>query len=283
MSDLPGNLATPILISDWVNAALANPDPLWLLPGFVPSMSLVILSGRPKLSKKSWWGYLAAMSMASGLATGPFKPSGTYPILYINKEGADAATAHRFKALERAHGVPLSAMPLYFMQRSGFFLDEPVHLKEMVHFVTTNAIKCVFIDTFAKCFRGDENNARDVGAALRGVEKFRDAGASVVLVHHIKKAKTELVGGIPDPDAGLRGSSALAGAYDNIISIQDLEIEGELTTWAIVGGKYLDFEGYAQHWDIKQDADKNPITAKLTFDGPQELPQIDEAKGRYGK
>src|ERR1700731_2668523 len=105
MTELTGNLATPVLIGDWVTDALNNPAPLWLLPGFIPAQSLVLLSGRPKLSKKSWWGYLAALSMSTGQATGPFRPNGVSPCLYINKEGADQATAHRFKALEVGHNV----------------------------------------------------------------------------------------------------------------------------------------------------------------------------------
>ncbi len=286
MIELPNNLSVPVLIGDWVDAALASSVPLWLLDGFVPAQSLVVVSGRPKLSKKTWFSYLAAMSMSSGQPVGPFRPANAVGVLYINKEGADQATAHRFKALCAGHGMSLAGMQLHFMQRAGFFLDEPRHLKEMCAYITAHNIKCVFIDTFAKCFRGDENNARDVGAALRGVEKFRDAGSSVVLVHHIKKAKVELIGGIPDPDAGLRGSSALAGAYDNIISIQDLEIDGNLETWAVVGGKYLDFAGYQQEWTIKQDAEKNANFAKLVFDGPQALPVVDDTnkKGsRYDK
>lgn len=264
------------LIGDWTSEVLASPDNVWLVPNFIPKQGLVLVSGRPKLSKKSWFCYLLSFSMSTGVKVGPFTPERACGVLYLNKEGADKAVAYRFLALAKSHGLELNQSLLRFWQRSGLFLDNKDHIFELCKIIHKYKIECVFIDTFPKCFQGDENNARDVGAALRGVEKLRDAGASVVLVHHIKKAKVDTIGGIPDPDAGLRGSTALAGAYDNIVSIQDLSVADSLETWAIVGGKYLDFVGYRQEWDIQSDKDGNPCQAKMTFDGPQELPVIDE-------
>lgn len=274
----------PRPLSLWVPEALANPEPDWILPGFIPAQGLVIVAGRPKIAMKSWFAYLAAMSAASGIHAGPFLPTKRTNVLFYSREGAPGPIAHRFKSIEAGHGISIDMCEnLFFVQNGAFFLDEPAHLRRAMKFIEEHKIELVCIDTFARSFRGDENNARDVGAALRGVEKFRDAGAATLLVHHLGKTKPTLVGGEPDPDAGLRGSSALAGAYDNIVSIQELEVEGEKELWGIVGGKYLPFGGYEYGWEIRQDEKLNPNWARMCMsDAPKELPQIEpEQKARY--
>ncbi len=89
------------------------------------------------------------------------------------------------------------------------------------------------------------------------------------MVHHLAKRKIQGAGGTPDPDAGLRGSSALAGAYDNIISIQQVELDGGAEMIAVVGGKYVDFGCYSCEWKI------DATGARLTMEGPEELPVLD--------
>jgi RecA-family ATPase len=274
MSELIHPIPKPLPL--WVADTLASPDPQWIVPGFIPAQGLVIIAGRPKIAKKSWMAYALAMAAASGKPVGPFLAPQRTNVLFYSREGAAGPIAHRFNAIERAMGPALAQCDnIFFVQNGAFFLDEPLHIKGCLKFIAENRIGLVVIDTLAKSFRGDENNARDVGAALRGVEKIRDAGAATLLVHHLGKSKIQAIGGVPDPDAGLRGSSALAGAYDNIISIQQLEVDGESEVWAVVGGKYLDFHGYKQDWEITQDKDKNPNYARLDLEGPQELPVVE--------
>lgn len=275
----------PEALNSWVERTLLDPEPQWIIPGFIPAQGLVVVAGRPKIAKKSWFAYLAAMSAASGKHVGPFKPQNRTNVLFYSREGAPGPIAHRFKSIERGMGITMSdCSNMYFVQNGAFFLDEPAHIKRTLKFIEERQIGLVCIDTFARSFRGNENDARDVGAAMRGVERIRDAGAASLLVHHLGKTKQMAIGGEPDPDAGLRGSSALAGAYDNIVSIQELEVEGSKELWAIVGGKYLPFEGYLYDWEISQDEKLNPLVAKMSMsDSPQELPQMDapEQKARY--
>ena len=68
----------------------------------------------------------------------------------------------------------------------------------------------IIIDTLARCFvGGDENSARDMGLFIHGVEAVKRAtGAAVLVVHHTGKNER----------SGARGSSALMGAADTMIS-----------------------------------------------------------------
>ena len=263
-------MPTVVPLPVWVDTTLKSPEPDWILPGFVPAQGLVIIAGRPKIAKKSWLAYAMAMSAASGMETGPFKPSKRTNVLFLSREGAPGPIAERFLLLEPGLGIPLHKCDnVYFAQNGAFFLDEPAHVKWLLTLIHSLNIGMVVIDTLARSSRGDENSARDMSAVMRGVEKIRDAGAATILVHHLSKTKIQGVGGYPDPDAGLRGSSALAGAYDSIVSLQQLEIDGESEMWAIVGGKYQDFIGYKLDWKI------DGTSAQLICGEAEPLPQMD--------
>lgn len=264
----------------WVDAQLSSSEPPWLLPGFVPREGLTVIVGRPKLAKKSFLMGLIMMSIGSGLELGPFKPEGAHPVWIISREGTGPMVAKRFHVMSKCYDVDMHTflMNSWMHQNGSFFLDDPKYIRDAVSFITLNGIKCVAIDTYAKSFQGDENGTRDTGVALRGIDKMREAGASVILVAHATNKRTmPSLGGYPDPDMGIRGSSAMAAAYDQIINIQELVVNKTFGTWAIVGGKYMDFVAYEQHWDIRHDGteEKNLVYAKLeTFDGPQERPYI---------
>jgi RecA-family ATPase len=264
-------LFSPKRLPDWVAETLASPEPDWLIPGFIPAQGLVLISGKPKRSRKSWLAYLMSMSLASGRHTGPFKPGTAQPVLYCNLEGAPGPTAQRFPMLDAGHGIPLEeCRDMHWVHNGGgIFLDNPESVAAICHYILEHRIKLVCFDTFARSFTGDENSSQDVGKAMRGLEKVRDAGAAVMLVTHLNKSKPTLIAGQPDPDASIRGSSAIAGAYDVHLSIQTFGVEDEPLTYLFAGGKYSDWQSYEQRWAFSESA------AKLSLQGPAEMPTIE--------
>jgi hypothetical protein len=74
----------------------------------------------------------------------------------------------------------------------------------------------IVIDTFARALMGgDENSAQDVGAFNNAVEMLiEETGACVMIIHHSGKNKA----------AGARGSSALLGAIDTEIEVDNKQI-----------------------------------------------------------
>jgi hypothetical protein len=69
----------------------------------------------------------------------------------------------------------------------------------------------VVIDTLARSMLGgDENTARDMGAAVAAAERIRDVcGCCVLIVHHVGK----------NVDAGMRGHSSLLGGVDTTVEL----------------------------------------------------------------
>ena len=73
----------------------------------------------------------------------------------------------------------------------------------------------IAFDTLARCLRGDENSAKDMGGLNAAIAALIEAtGCCALLVHHSGK----------DASRGARGSSALLGALDTEIQIDDSQI-----------------------------------------------------------
>src|SRR5690606_38221251 len=99
------------------------------------------------------------------------------------------------------------------------FLPEPVQLLDpadvtkLLHTIAAYDIEpsLIVFDTFARCFLGgDENSASAMGQAVESVRRIQTAtNGAVLLVHHTRKG-----------DSVERGSSALRGALDTMISMR---------------------------------------------------------------
>ena len=264
----------------WVEETLAADDPEWLVPGFIPAQSFCVLAGLPKFANKTWASYTMAIACATGQKCGPFTPTAAVPVLYIDLEGAGKPTARRRDMLVAGGMVPKTPWPpnqFHISFNRPFELTNEAHVNELADFVATNGIQLVVIDTLSKSVPGmDENAAKDMSKVVRHVDKIKRMGSSVLLLHHMKK-NYQHEAGIPlNPTAALRGSSALDGAYDQIISISSAWTEGlddsgdPVTThdwWWLVGGKFMQHIAYKSEWSFVQDK-----SATLRLAAPIEVP-----------
>ncbi len=101
--------------------------------------------------------------------------------------------------------------PFYFVTEAVNFTkpDEVEELISEIGKVVKNP-KLIIVDTLARCFvGGNENDAKDMGLFVDGIDTLRHAtGAAVLVIHHTGK----------DKKSKERGSSALRGAADTMIS-----------------------------------------------------------------
>lgn len=258
-------------VSRWVPESLALPDQVWLVPGFVPQAGLTLITGRPKYSKKSWIALLLSLSMSSGKTTSGFEPTGQYKGLILSREGPIKPTAERFTMLERGHGISVAdTMDHLWIKHGGSFLmDNSAHCEDLQRTVEAHKLDYVVIDTLSRSMSGEENSAQDMMRALRITERLRDVGCATILVHHTNKAAKGQPGPL-DADNGMRGSSALAGSYDHIISVQQAKVEDEHRDFWVVGGKMQDYVAYEPEWAIDES------TARLKLSEKMEVPSADE-------
>lgn len=136
------------------------------------------------------------------------------PVLYLAFEGRGGLVG-RAKALRQKYGE--DAVPLYVAGASFSIrdLEGRAELGKLLALLPEKPVMIVF-DTFAKALMGgDENSAQDVGAFNNAVEALIEStGACVAIVHHSGKDKSK----------GARGSSALLGAIDTEIQVDDSQV-----------------------------------------------------------
>jgi hypothetical protein len=136
------------------------------------------------------------------------------PVAYLAYEGT-GGLVKRAKALRQHYGD--ADVPLYIVS-ANFNLREKTGRQELGAVLAELPAKPVLIviDTFARALMGgDENSAQDVGAFNTAIAALIEStGACVLLVHHSGKDKSK----------GARGSSALFGAIDTEIQVDDSRI-----------------------------------------------------------
>ncbi|MEK9726102.1 MAG: bifunctional DNA primase/polymerase [Rhodospirillaceae bacterium] len=134
------------------------------------------------------------------------------PVLYLGYEGRGGLVA-RAKALRQHYGNEV--VPFYVTEGAPFNIRTPEGRHALGALIAEMPDKPALIvfDTLAKALMGgDENSAQDVGAFNGAVEALIAAtGACVLIVHHSGKDKSK----------GARGSSALLGAIDTEIQVDE--------------------------------------------------------------
>lgn len=190
-------------IYSW-DAMAALPPPAWLVKGFVPQGGFVGLYG-PSGHNKSF----AVVDMAGCVATGrEWHGNATTqcPVLYIVGEG-QRGVRKRLQAWQQERGA-LSG--LYVMPVSPTL---PADLEATIAAIATMeaAPGLIIIDTLARSFSGNENDAEDMGDWLRATAAIqRRFSATLIFVHHTGK----------DLDKRDRGHSSLRAAADTMIRVQ---------------------------------------------------------------
>jgi len=173
------------------------PPTRWLITDEIPEEGTVIVFGSPGVGK-------SFKTLDDAERVGQHKP-----VVYIMGEGKSGykarhkawLTFHKRKD-EKLYFYDGGVMLTSHMEREAF-LDEIREIKPVM----------IVVDTFARCFDGEENSSRDVGAFMRACDAIREElHCAMVIVHHTTK------GGATE-----RGSSAMRGAADVMIEVSDDE------------------------------------------------------------
>lgn len=197
-------------LSDFANSEHRGPG--YLIKGLLQRRSYAELFGQPGAGK-TFVALDAAYHVAAGRPWMGRKVHGG-TVLYLAYEGIGGITK-RAQALRRKYGdedVPL------FIAGADFNLREQAGRQTLGGIMAEMPEKpvLVVVDTFARALcGGDENSAQDVGAFNAAIAALIEStGACVMIIHHSGKNK----------NAGARGSSALLGAIDTELEVDENQI-----------------------------------------------------------
>lgn len=200
LADEPAKGWEPLPIAKLIDM----PPPRWLVQNLVVD-GMNWLIGEQKIGK-TFLALDAAMTLAQ-----------TDPVCYFAGEGVSGLGV-RIQAWMSRHGVDGGHMKVFpFVPR----LNRPGDPAEFLATVEMIKPKLVVVDTFARAMAGaDENSSLEVGRFIDLMDEARQrTGCGTLILHHPAKNGT-----------GYRGSGAIAGAADLLVSLtEDAEIPGNLT------------------------------------------------------
>jgi hypothetical protein len=215
---------------------LALAPPQWLIDGVLPAGGHIGLYGPPG-SLKSFIALDMALSVASGTPWQSHEVARGF-VLYVAAEGG-AGNGKRARAWTSQHPTlrPNDFEISFLLEGVSIAADGPdIHiLMERLDEIDRTP-SLVVIDTLARCLEGDENQQEDMGRFIKGVDKFRQDGATVLSVHHTRL----------DGDRE-RGNTAYRGATDAMI---EAKRDGDLVI--LSNNKQKDAEEFAPIRLLKQ-------------------------------
>lgn len=207
---IPKTSTKAVRLSDFANSESRGPG--YLVKGLLQRRSYAEMFGAPGAGKT-----FTALDVAYCVAAGePWMGRRVHAgtVLYLAYEGA-GGMVKRAQALRQKYGH--KDVPLYVAHAS-FNLREKSGRQELGLLIgeLPEVPVLIVVDTFARALMGgDENSAQDVGAFNSAVGALIDStGACVMIIHHSGKNK----------NAGARGSSALLGAIDTELEVDENEV-----------------------------------------------------------
>lgn len=201
----------------------------------------------------------AAIHVGAGLDWFGYRNKGAAGVVYFAIERADLV-----KRRLRAHRLRLglSGTPIAVSSET-IDLTHPEAFKKVIDTIRTAKtilgadIGLVIIDTFAKLIAaagGDENSAKDQGAVFANVQRVKNVtGVHVALIGHTGK----------DESRGARGSNALLGDVDVMVTIGGDEIKAVTVTKANDAPEGTLFSFKSEVHDFGTDEDGDPITVNI--------------------
>jgi hypothetical protein len=199
---------------------LKLPPNKWLIKDVLRQGELATLFGPPGLLK-TFIALGLAVEVAVGLPWWDHKTT-QGGVLYIAGEGLYAI---RERTIAWAQQFTDRDAIDAFLQQRFFVLGDAVSFLEpdFEQFLEVarrlpSGVSLIVVDTLARSMAGgDENSAEDMGLLVRACDRLRKVtGATVMLVHHSGKADA----------SSERGSSALRGACDTMMSVAEGSREG---------------------------------------------------------
>lgn len=221
-----------LVIQSFADLSRQIPAP-WVVKDVLRDNSILLVYGQ-RGSYKSFY----ALDLACSIATDtPFLGREVHQsglVIYIAAEGS-GGMVQRVRAWKQAHPEIQRHIPVYFVtepavvtaesddmellieriraliewQDAGWMDEETGHYYD--HVTASDWPVLIVIDTLARCFIGDENEAEDMGCFVQGVDRLRaEFNTSVLVVHHSGRDASHE-----------RGSTVLPGAADTIFKITD--------------------------------------------------------------
>jgi archaellum biogenesis ATPase FlaH len=202
----------------------------WIIEGLIPEGQIILVLGQPG-NYKSWWMGQLAVDVAGRyqhLNAFDAKPAS---VIYIDEDTPEDVFGDRLDRIASARGIKVADLPIKTRPMEGFFLadkNKRAALKSDIRLLKAQGKNVlVIIDSLIKVTAGS-NLDRTAGASkvMSYLTELRDAGATIVAVHHMtikKKVELDLLNLL-----GLAlNSTVLISVCDTAFIVLGVQKEGE--------------------------------------------------------
>ena len=192
--------------ADFVISQIESPD--WLIENCFEKEKLITVFGAPKSGKS-----FIAIAMACAIARGGdfYGHKATQaPVVYLAGEGVSGIRARLGAYNQSEYGGELAGVPLFLSNR-GSRINEAEELEKLETEITllqkeVGNIGLVILDTFQRCFSGDENSAQEVNKFIKAADQLiQTFNCTVLMVHHTGRGNTNRARGSSVLDASIDG------------------------------------------------------------------------------
>lgn len=233
-----GDAVKPFFIEAAELFATNYPPTPWLVQGLIPIGGVVGLIAEAK-SAKSWMAIELAMSVASGTdALGRFTVPKATKTAYFFAEDLAMAIRTRLAAFARGRGVPADTLTrnLHVQPRGRTF--KLTNDEDMARLVAScrmiGDLGFLVLDPLRNIHDAEENSSDEMADIFARLARIGTVlGCTILVVHHAKRSPKAKAHEQDEnrPGADARGSSAIEGALDGIISLRNLAIKnGDVST-----------------------------------------------------
>jgi hypothetical protein len=226
----------------------------WLIKKILVKGQACVVGG-PKKGLKTTQVIDLMISLASGgRFLGVFDIPRKTKVLMISGESGEATIQETARRICRSKGIDIEDLEGYAFW--GFNLpklDNPEQMAALAKFIEDNGIECVIVDPLYLCLvtsggAVDPANLFSVGPLLSGVTRIcLDAGATPILVHHLRKNREDPYSPPDLEDLAFAGIQEFARQWIMIGRREAYEPgSGEHPLWLSVGGS----AGHSGAWAV---------------------------------
>jgi RecA-family ATPase len=197
-------------------------DPVsWLIRGLWKKGGYTLVSGPPKLARKSFLVERMALCLAAYHEDGGIVPTMRTRVLYIAEEGPRIDAQDRLKAQCSNLGLAPEdiAEDFYMLHLSGFRLFNEEHMAAILRWCDEYTPGAVILDPWSKVGPDDGDSTEASLICMQSVAELQRRRISVCIVAHTKKLQSNIK---LDIDQEVRGSNVLTGAYDTHVALRPL-------------------------------------------------------------
>lgn len=223
--------AAPMFIRARDLFSMTFPATPWLVQGLITEKGVAAVLAEPK-STKTWLALELALSVASGTAAlGKYGCPKAIPTAYFFAEDQAQAVKVRLAALSAGRGMrPEDLTSNLHIQPRGQTLDI-LKDEDVARIIAScraiGGIGLLVLDPLRDIQTGKENDSDDMSAVFKRLKLIGTLlDCTVLVVHHAKRANKDKPQDEGRPGSDARGSSAIEGALDAIISMRDLRTNG---------------------------------------------------------